>query len=113
MDWLNFIVSVLTGIVISVPLIIKVVSAVQEAVRNKNWNALINLILENMKEAQKQFETGAERKEFVMGMIEVNAAQVNYPLSDQDYDRISAMIDSLCDMANIVGVRAKKTAKKG
>ena len=45
------------------------------------------------------FEKGADRKEWVMAMVKASADTVNY---DLDMDKISDLIDSLCDMSKIV-----------
>lgn len=52
-----------------------------------------------MKEAEKKFDTGAEKKEYVMSMIKASADTINY---DIDMDAISDLIDSLCSMSKVV-----------
>lgn len=52
-----------------------------------------------MKEAEKKFDTGAEKKEYVMSMIKASADTINY---DIDMDAISDLIDSLCSMSKVI-----------
>lgn len=95
----NIIVSILTGIATAIPLIVQLVKYVKQAVQEKNWNQLVAMVMKLMEEAEKKFETGADRKEWVMTMIKASSDSINYPV---DMDAISALIDSLCDMSKIV-----------
>ena len=52
-----------------------------------------------MKEAEKKFDTGVEKKEYVMSMIKASADTINY---DIDMDAISDLIDSLCSMSKVI-----------
>ena len=48
------------------------------------------------------FDTGAARKEWVMSMLAAHAKACNYPLNQAAIEKISDMIDSLCDMSKVV-----------
>lgn len=100
----NIIVSILTGLATAIPLVIQLVKYVQKATKEKNWNQLLTLVTNLMEEAEKKFETGAERKEWVMMAIKSSADTINYPI---DMDEISKLIDSLCDMSKIVNGKTK------
>lgn len=95
----QIIVSVLSGLAACIPLVVQLVKYVKKAVQEKNWNQLLNLVTDLMEEAEKKFETGAERKEWVMMAIKSTASTINY---DIDYDAVSDLIDSLCDMSKVV-----------
>lgn len=95
----NIIVSILSGLSVCIPLVIELVKYVQRAVKERNWGQIVKLVTDLMIEAEKNFETGAERKKWVMSMIESSASSINY---DIDMEEISKLIDSLCDMSKIV-----------
>ncbi len=95
----NIIVSILSGIAACIPLVVQLVKYVKQAVQEKNWNQLVAMVMKLMEEAEKKFETGADRKEWVMTMIKASSDSINYPV---DMDAISALIDSLCDMSKVV-----------
>lgn len=95
----NIIVSILSGIAACIPLVVQLVKYVKKAIEEKNWNQLVKLIMNLMEEAEKKFETGAERKEWVMMAIKSAADTINY---DIDYDAVSDLIDSLCSMTKVV-----------
>lgn len=97
--WINYIVAIMSGLTVAIPLIIKLIEYVQKAVKEKNWNALINLLMQYMVEAETKFEDGATRKEWVMVMVQTSAKTVNY---DVDMDVISKLIDELCKMSKSV-----------
>ena len=98
-SWINLIVSILSGLAVAIPLVIKLVEFVQKAVREKNWQALLELVTNLMKEAETKFATGAERKDYVIMAVKASADTVNY---DIDMDIVSKMIDDLAAMSKIV-----------
>ena len=52
-----------------------------------------------MKVAEDKFETGAERKAWVIGMVQASADTINY---DIDLEQIDKLIDDLCGMSKVV-----------
>ena len=54
------------------------------------------------------FESGADRKEWVMAMVKASADTVKYEV---DMDTISKMIDSMCDMSKVVNSPAEKAGE--
>ncbi len=102
MEWLQLVVSVLAGLATAIPLAIKLVEYVQKAVREKNWNKMLDMVMDLMKTAEGKFDTGADRKEWVMAMVKASADTINY---DVDMDAIGQLIDSLCDMSKVVNGR--------
>ena len=80
LDWINVVVSILAGLVTCIPLAAKLVQYVQKAVQEKNWAALLNLLISLMEQAEEKFEDGATRKEWVMAMVQTSAEYINYPV---------------------------------
>lgn len=104
MELIYSLLSIVSGILVCIPLVVKICAMVKTNAKNKNWNLLITGILKYMSAAETMFETGAERKKYIMTDIVYKVARdVNYELTAEDLAKIDAMIDSLCDMANIVG----------
>lgn len=99
MEWMKYVVAILTGLATAIPLVIKLVEYVQKAVKEKNWNKLLDLVMSLMEEAEKKFEDGATRKEWVMAMVKSSADSINY---DIDIEAVSELIESLCEMSKIV-----------
>ena len=95
----NLVVAVLTGLAACIPLAVKLVQYVQKATQEKNWGALLGLVVDLMEEAEVKFADGATRKEWVMAMVQTSAEYINYPV---DTEALSEMIDALCDMTKIV-----------
>ena len=95
----NFIISIIAGLGAAIPLVLKLIEYVQKAVKEKNWGQLLNLVMSLMAEAESKFETGAERKEWVLAMVTASANEINY---DVDMSAVSSMIDSLCTMSKQV-----------
>ena len=99
MQWVNYAVSILSGLAVAIPLVIKLIEYVKKSIREKNWNKLLDLVMNLMKEAETKFETGAEKKEWVLAMVKASADTINY---DIDTNAVSELIDSLCDMTKVV-----------
>lgn len=104
MDWYNYIIPILTGLAATIPLVVKLIEYVRKAVQEKNWNNLIALVIRLMEEAETKFDTGIERKEWVLKMVEVSADTINYNV---DVNAISDLIDTLCDMTKVVNAPEK------
>lgn len=99
MEWSEFIVSILAGLAAAIPLVVKLVEYVQKAVKEKNWEKMLELVMDLMEVAETKFESGADKKEWVLAMVKGSADSINY---DIDIDAIGALIDSLCDMSRVV-----------
>lgn len=100
--WIQIVISILSGIAVAIPLIIKLVNVVKDATRSKNWNLLIKMTMDYMTEAEKNIASGAERKEWVMSMVIASAANINYPMTDDDVKKIEDLIDAICDASKIL-----------
>lgn len=97
-------ISIMSGLIVTIPLVVKLVEYVQKAVKEKNWNYLLRMIMNYMEAAESKFDNGADKKEWVLAMVEASAYTVNY---DIDMNVISALIDSLCDMSKTVNAPVK------
>ena len=108
MEWYEILISVLTGLAATIPLVIKLVEYVKKAVQEKNWNNLLKLVMNLMEQAEEKFDNGADRKAWVLSMVEVSAKTINY---DIDLAQVGQLIDSLCEMSKKVNapIIAEKT----
>lgn len=99
MEWVKLLVSVLAGLATAIPLVVELVRYVQMAVKERNWSKVVDMVMDLMKAAEGKFETGAERKEWVLAMVKASADTINY---DIDMVVISDLIDNLCSMSKVV-----------
>jgi len=97
--WIEYILAILSGLAVTIPLVIKLVEYVQKAIREKNWKRLLELVMAYMIEAEKKFDNGADRKAWVLSMIEASSKTIEY---DIDLAIVSQMIDSLCSLTKVV-----------
>lgn len=107
MEWVNYALSILAGLVTVIPLVIKLVEYVQKAVREKNWSVMLDMVMDYMEAAEDMFDSGADRKAWVLGMVETSAATINY---DIDIAVVSKMIDKLCQMTKVVNPPSEKAS---
>lgn len=98
-EWVEMILSILSGLVVVIPLVVKLVQFAQLVIKEKNWQKLLELITNFMQEAEQKFATGAEKKDYVMLAIKASADTVNY---DIDMEVVSKLIDDLCAMSKRV-----------
>ena len=94
--WLQAIISILSGILVLVPLVVKLIQFVQASVKEKNWNQMLKLVMSLMADAEQKFEHGADKKEWVLGQLQALSGTLNY---DIDWDVVSEMIDRICDVS--------------
>lgn len=108
----SLIVALMTGLATCIPLAYKLVEYVKKATQEKNWAALLGLVVSLMEEAEQKFSDGATRKEWVMAMVQTSAEYINYPI---DSAALGELIDSLCDMTKVVNyeeIPAPETVKE-
>ena len=108
--WIQIAISILSGIAVAIPLIIKLVNVVKDSVKEKNWNLLMKMTMDYMTEAEKNIASGAERKEWVMSMVIASAVNINYPMTDDDVKKIEDLMDAICDASKILNNSANKDA---
>ena len=96
---ISIIVSVLAGLATCIPLVIQLVKWIKTAIQEKNWSKIMQLILNLMTEAERSFETGTERKEFVMNSIKSIQDTLQYQV---DMDQISQMIDAIVASSKVI-----------
>lgn len=99
--WIQAIISILSGVAVLVPLMIKLIQFVQAGVKEKNWSQVLKLVMSLMADAEGNFESGAEKKEWVMGQLKALAGSIDY---DIDWDVISEMIDKICDVSKEINI---------
>lgn len=105
MKYTQIIVSVLSGLAVCIPLAAKLVEYVRRAVKEKNWGQLMKLVMDYMAQAETKFANGADRKQWVLAMVEASANEVNY---DIDPAVVGHMIDELCGMSKAVNAPTVK-----
>lgn len=109
MDWLNVIVSILSGLAIVIPLVVELVKWVKQAVQEKNWSKLITLVMTFMADAEKMFQTGEERKNYVILAIKASADTINYKI---DMEQVSKLIDDLAAMSKVVNAPVEQVEEE-
>lgn len=100
-DVVRIIVDVLVSLATLIPLVYKLVEYVKKATQEKNWQALVKLVMAYIAEAENMFETGAEKKEWVMSMLRISASTVAVNF---DEETLSRLIDELVGLTKKVNV---------
>ena len=102
MSWVDIVVSIMSGLAVCIPLVVKLVNVVSTYVKEKNWSQIVAIVLDLMKEAETLFAEGAARKAWVMAGVESAAKSINYNYDEVAKQKVSDMIDAICATAKIV-----------
>lgn len=94
----NVIIHILSGLIVCIPLVIKLINVTKEAIQNRNWYIIISLLSTFIIEAEELYTDGATKKDYVLKMIKQADPKLNYNLTDDDYAKIDSMIDELVAM---------------
>ena len=90
--WTTIILPIISGLIACVPLVIKLIEYVKAVAKEKNWKVVVQLVLSLMREAEKNYVNGAEKKEYVISSIKAMENTLQYDLDEQ---AISELIDSI------------------
>lgn len=97
----KYVPQILIGLAAIIPLIAALIKYVSKATESKNWNIVVKMVLDLMVQAEQDYSVGAEKKAFVMNQVAVLAKTVDFEI---DMDKVSDLIDALCEMAHEVNV---------
>ena len=106
MDILELLIEILGGLVVIIPLVVKLVEYVKKSALEKNWNNLIRLLLNLIATAEEKFDNGADRKQWVIAMVQASANTINYPISEKE---LGDLIDNLVALTKKVNVAIPET----
>ena len=101
MDILELLIEILGGLVVIIPLVVKLVEYVKKSALEKNWNNLIRLLLNLIATAEEKFDNGADRKQWVIAMVQASANTINYPISEKE---LGDLIDNLVALTKKINV---------
>lgn len=99
MEIFEMIVSIVLGLGTLLTLIYELIKYVRMAIKERNWTSLVSDITTHMIEAERKYDNGADRKAYVMQLVEASANLVRYNI---DMDVVSDLIDRLCAMSKMV-----------
>ena len=100
--WTTIIIPILTGLVTAIPLVIKLVDVIQKAHKEKNWKAVVQLVLVLMKEAEQNYTNGADKKQYVMSSVKAMEKSLQY---DIDEEAISELIDAVVEATKRINTK--------
>jgi hypothetical protein len=105
MELYEILMAIFGGLLVIIPLMMKLWKFIKTAVKSKNWSQLMKLVIDLMTEAEEKFSNGADRREWVLSMVEAGANAIN---CEVDLEQIGALIDAICKMAKIVNAQKKE-----
>ena len=96
---LQFVCIILAGVATAVPLALQLVRYIKLAAEEKNWTRLLALVLELMESAEEIYESGGQRRDYVVAAVKELGEQIGYKMEE---DELGKLIDALCAMSKTV-----------
>lgn len=103
-NYIQLIVSILTGLSVAIPFAYKLVEYISKSIREKNWVNLLDLVMEYMSLAETKFDNGVDREEWVVAMIQASSRKINYEFNEKD---VRQLIKNLCCLSKHVNTNVK------
>ena len=105
MQWWQILIQAFITLAAVIPLTVEVVKYVKKNAKEKNWTNLVKLIFDLCIQAEEEIMTGAERKEWVMEMLNSLASSVGYDLTDTEMvEKVNSLIDSFISATKYINV---------
>lgn len=102
MEYVDLIVSILAGLAVCIPVVIRLGQTISTALREKNWSKIMELAIDFMEQAEQMFDKGTDRKTWVLAMVRTSAEKVNYDYDSDAEEKVSKLVDSICEAAKVV-----------
>lgn len=106
---LELIASIIAGIAVCIPLVIKLVEYIKEAAKAREYQKLIKLVMKFCTEAELLFGDGKQKKEWVLHRVKEVADAMKI---EMDMDAISLLIDDLVAASKLINVNPTKESGK-
>ena len=87
-----------------IPRLIELVKYIRKSIKEKNWQSMLQIAMNLMAEAETKFDSGAEKKEWVLSMVKASAKSINY---DIDEESLSQLIDTIIGLTKKVNIEEK------
>lgn len=102
MKYIDLIVSILAGLAVCIPIVVKLGQVIKTAIQEKNWARIVEIAMDFMTKAEEMFATGAERKVWVMNMVKAAASQIDFNYDADAERKVSDLVDEICRVSKTV-----------
>lgn len=93
-----------------IPTAIKLVSALKEIVKNKEWQKIIKMAYKAVESAEATGKTGAEKKEMAISAVKAACTEAGIEITEESLSKLGDYIDELITYFNSMSA-ANKAAK--
>lgn len=93
-----------------IPTVIKLIGALKEIVKNKEWQKIIKMAYKAVESAEATGKTGAEKKEIAISAVKAACAEAGVEITEESLTKLGDYIDELIEYFNSMSA-ANKTAK--
>lgn len=100
----QYIVSILAGLAVCIPVVVGLINSVRQNVAEKRWDLLMRKVMTFMAAAEEQFKTGAVKRDYVLVMAKTAADEIGVPF---DEEKVGAMIDAMVELSKEINVPKK------
>lgn len=104
MRYIDLIVSILAGLAVCIPVVVRLGETIKTAVSERNWARLMDIAMDFMEKAENMYTNGTERKQWVMEMVKASAANIDYSYDADAEKKVGDMIDDICRLSKRINV---------
>ena len=102
---ITLIVGLIGAIAALIPTLIKLCNSLKEIAQNKNWNKLVSIAMEAMKDVEKHYRanpdmTGEQKLDMALEIIKKSSANLDVTISDKDINDLIKYINDTIKWAN-------------
>ena len=105
MDIVTVIISVVLICLPLIPLLVELIKYIKKYVAEKNWRKLLDLTLSLIKEAEQLYSSGADREDYVVGIVLTTAAEIGYAITE---DEVRKIIREIIDVTKSVNAKEEE-----
>ena len=94
-EYIDLIIAICGAISVIVPLAIKYYNAIKALIKEKNYVKILDIMRGAATEAEKLYESGAERREYVLNIIKVSCDNLKVDYDEKRFDEeLTKLIDA-------------------
>jgi len=99
---IELIIAIVSGMATCLPLAVKLIQITREAVKERNWTKMLDLVIELMEDAEEFLQDGASKKQWVLSGLKSLQGFAGFDIDDEV---VSNLIDNLAGMSKNVNAQ--------
>ena len=85
-EYIDLIIAICGAISVIVPLAVKYYNAIKSLIKEKNYIKILDILRDAAAEAEKLYENGAEKREYVLNIVKVSCDNLKVEYDEKRFD---------------------------